>query len=90
MDHSVLCHPQVVQKLRDLAAEGNIPAQTDIMRSGGTDAGAIHQSRRGVLTGGISVPCRYIHTPQEMADRRDAAACVDLALAFVRAELPAL
>ena len=90
MDHSVLCHPQVVQKLRDLAAEGNIPVQTDIMRSGGTDAGAIHQSRKGVLTGGISVPCRYIHTPQEMADRRDVAACVDLALAFVRAELPAL
>ena len=88
--HEIVHNRTVVQKLRALASEGNIPVQTDIMRSGGTDAGAIHQSRKGVLTGGISVPCRYIHTPQEMADRRDVAACVDLALAFVRAELPAL
>ena len=87
MDHSVICHPALVSGLRALARERGISAQTDIMRSGGTDAGAIHQSRGGVVTGGISVPCRYIHTPQEMADRRDVEACAALAAALAQCDL---
>ena len=90
MDHSVICHPAMVSALRALAKEGGIPVQTDILRFGGTDAGAIYQSRGGVVTGGISVPCRYIHTPQEMADRRDVEACAALAAAFAQADLSKL
>ena len=55
------------------------------MRAGGTDAGAIHTARLGVRTGGVSIPCRYIHTPAETADLGDAAACVQLVTAFVQA-----
>mgnify|MGYP000559180526 CR=1 FL=1 len=62
MDSSVICHPAMVALLEDTAREGDIPVQRDIMRAGGTDAGAIHLTRTGVITGGISVPCRYIHT----------------------------
>lgn len=87
MDSSVICAPQVVSRLEALAKEGNIPAQRDILRAGGTDAGAIHITRTGVMTGGISVPCRYIHTPVEMADLSDAEHCVRLAAAFARSEL---
>ena len=87
MDSSVICHPDVVRTLSALAEEKNIPAQKDILRAGGTDAGAIHVSRMGVRTGGISVPCRYIHTPVEMADTADFKACVDLSVAFALAEL---
>lgn len=87
MDSSVICHPAVVAKLEKLAEEGGISVQKDIMRAGGTDAGAIHISHTGVLTGGISVPCRYIHTPVEMADLQDAEACVALALAFAKSDL---
>ena len=29
---------------------------------GGTNAGAIHQTRAGVLCGSVAVPCRYIHS----------------------------
>ena len=87
MDSSVICAPQVVARLEALAKEGNIPAQRDILRAGGTDAGAIHITRAGVMTGGISVPCRYIHTPVEMADLSDAEHCVKLAAAFARSEL---
>ena len=89
MDSSVICAPQVVSRLEALAKEGNIPAQRDILRAGGTDAGAIHITRTGVMTGGISVPCRYIHTPVEMADLEDAEHCVKLAAAFARSELNA-
>ena len=87
MDSSVICHPQMVQRLDELARASGIPAQRDVIRAGGTDAGAIHASRGGVYTGGISVPCRYVHAPVEMADRRDVKACAALAAAFAQAEL---
>ena len=83
MDSSVICHPQVVARLEELAKTGDIPAQRDIMRGGGTDAGALHTTRLGVKTGGISIPCRYIHTPAETASLQDAEACVQLLTAFV-------
>lgn len=87
MDNSVICHPNMVEKLTDLARKRNIPFQTDVIRSGGTDAGAIHVSRTGVYTGGISIPCRYIHTPTEMVQTSDVEACVLLASAFACARL---
>ena len=83
MDSSVICHPAVISALEEAAKTANIPVQKDIMRAGGTDAGAIHTTRLGVLTGGVSIPCRYIHTPVEMADLNDAKHCADLLLAFV-------
>lgn len=87
MDSSVICHPQVVQTLEHLAKEQDIPVQRDIMRAGGTDAGAVQAARLGVLTGGVSVPCRYIHTPVEMASLEDAQRCVQLLSAFVTSAL---
>lgn len=87
MDSSVICHPQVVQTLERLAKEQDIPVQRDIMRAGGTDAGAVQAARLGVLTGGVSVPCRYIHTPVEMASLDDAQRCVQLLSAFVTSAL---
>ena len=87
MDSSVICHPIVVRKLEELAKAGKIPFQKDIMRAGGTDAGVIHTTREGVYTGGISVPCRYIHTPVEMADLEDLEACIQLTVAFAQAKL---
>ncbi|MEQ2455102.1 M42 family metallopeptidase [Flavonifractor hominis] len=87
MDSSVICHPLVVARLEQLARENEIAWQKDILKAGGTDAGAIHQTRAGVYTGGISISSRYIHTPLEMADLRDVEACAALAAAFAQAEL---
>ena len=87
MDSSIICHPEVVAKLEGLAQVQGISVQRDIMRGGGTDAGAIHTTRLGVKTGGISVPCRYIHTPVEMADLGDAEACIKLVEAFAQTAL---
>ncbi len=87
MDRSVICHPWVVEKLMALAGEKSIPAQRDVMRAGGTDAGAIHLSRGGVYTGGISIPTRYGHTPAAVADLGDVEACVDLVVAFAETKL---
>lgn len=87
MDGSVICHPGMVEKLTDLAQKRNIPFQSDVIRSGGTDAGAIHISRTGVYTGGISIPCRYIHRPTEMVQTSDVDACIKLMAAFACARL---
>ena len=87
MDSSIICHPEIVAKLEGLAQAQGISVQRDIMRGGGTDAGAIHTTRLGVKTGGISVPCRYIHTPVEMADLGDAEACIKLVEAFAQTAL---
>ena len=87
MDSSVICHPAVVAKLDALAKEQGIPAQKDILKAGGTDAGAIHQTRAGVYTGGISVATRYVHMPLEMADMGDIEACAKLTAAFAQAKL---
>ena len=58
-----------------------------MIRAGGTDAGAIHLTRSGVYTGGISVPCRYIHSPLEMVDKGDVKACAELVAAFAGSKL---
>lgn len=82
MDSSVICHPEVVARLEELAKAEGIPVQRDILRAGGTDAGAIHTTRCGVKTGGISIPCRYVHTPAETASLEDAQACIRLIAAL--------
>ncbi|NCB42043.1 MAG: M42 family peptidase [Clostridia bacterium] len=87
MDTSVICHPQMVTKLSVLAQDHKIPFQTDVIRRGGTDAGPIHVSKAGVLTGGISIPCRYVHSPQEMVDLSDIESCAKLITAFAECEL---
>lgn len=87
MDGSVICHPQMVKQLTDLAKAQNIAFQSDVIRSGGTDAGAIHVTRTGVYTGGVSVPCRYTHSPTEMVQLSDVEACIRLISAFACAKL---
>lgn len=87
MDRSVICHPQMVKRLEALAKEKNIPATLDVLRAGGTDAGAIHTTRGGVYTGGISVPCRYTHSPVEMVEKKDVQATADLIQAFAECDL---
>jgi len=87
MDNSVICHPCMVEKLTALAKEKGIAYQSDVIRAGGTDAGAIHVTRTGVYTGGVSIPCRYIHTPAEMVEISDVEACIELITAFACADL---
>ena len=90
MDSSVICHPDMIQKLEQQAKNLDLASQRDIMRAGGTDAGVMHTTRIGVRTGGVSVPCRYIHTPVELADLQDDQDCVKLLTALVQSKLESL
>lgn len=87
MDRSVICAPALVDRLLALAEAEGIPVQRDVLQMGGTDAGPIQATRAGVYTGGISIPCRYTHTPTEMVDLGDVRACADLAAAFAHCNL---
>lgn len=82
MDASVISHPELVKALETLAKERDIAYQLDVITAGGTDAGAIHRSRGGVVTGGVSVPCRYTHTPAELVWESDVLSCAQLLTAF--------
>ena len=87
MDRSVICTPALVEKLMALGSEKGIPVQRDVLQFGGTDAGPIQATRAGVYAGGISIPCRYTHTPTEMVDQGDVKACVELVAAFAASNL---
>lgn len=87
MDSSVICHPELVETMEKVAKAGGITVQRDILRTGGTDAGAMAVNRCGVIAGGISIPCRYIHTPCEMAALSDVEACISLVAALAQTKL---
>ena len=87
MDRSLISSPALVERLMALGAEKGIPVQRDVLQFGGTDAGPIQATRGGVYAGGISIPCRYTHTPTEMVDLDDVRACVDLLRAFAVSKL---
>jgi len=70
-DARTLADPQVSQWIKNGAKQAKIPYQTSILTFGATDVYTIQTSRAGVPSGGISIPCRYVHTPSEMADVND-------------------
>jgi endoglucanase len=68
-----------------LAEREGIPYAVEASpRSTGTDADAIHLSRGGVATGIISIPIRYMHSPNEMIALSDVENAAKLIAAFVR------
>ncbi|MFC2095374.1 M42 family metallopeptidase [Candidatus Bipolaricaulota bacterium] len=62
-DRSIVVTRKVLIAMESIAEAAGIPYQYKLPTYGGTDAGAIHLSRGGVLAGIVSVPCRYIHSP---------------------------
>lgn len=82
MDKSVICHPEMVAALKAIAAKKKIACQTDVLKWGGTDGSEIRKNAAGVFTGGVSVPCRYVHTPQEVCSASDIEAAGKLMAAF--------
>jgi putative aminopeptidase FrvX len=53
-------------------------------RATSTDADAIFTSRRGIATGLVSVPCRYMHSPNEMVSLDDLDHAAQLLAAWVK------
>lgn len=77
--------PLVYERLVRTAEAEQIPYSVQITpRSTGTDADAIFLSRGGVATGVVSIPNRYMHSPNEMVRLDDVNNAARLIAAFVR------
>ncbi|MCC6316331.1 MAG: M42 family metallopeptidase [Gemmatimonadaceae bacterium] len=64
--------PVVFRLLKDTAAELAIPCSVHAAgRDTATDADFIHLAREGVATGLLSIPNRYMHSPNEMVSLLD-------------------
>lgn len=52
--------------------------------SSGTDIHSIQNEAGGCLTGLISIPCRYMHSPSEVVSLKDAEACSNLLVEVIK------
>lgn len=78
-------HPLVFERLVETAESNGIPYTIAASpRYTSTDADAIYLSRNGVATGLISVPNRYMHSPNEIISLHDVEHAAALMAAFVR------
>jgi putative aminopeptidase FrvX len=71
MDASFIAPPKLLAFARKTAEQQGIPYQLKQALGGGTDAGAIHLTRSGVPCLVVSMPCRYIHSPQAILSLTD-------------------
>ena len=78
-------HPVVFERLVAAAESEGIPYTIQASpKATRTDADAIFLSRAGVPTGLISIPNRYMHSPNEMVSLADVVHAIRLIDAFVR------
>jgi putative aminopeptidase FrvX len=76
-------HPVLVDRLVTVAEEKQVPyTLTAAPRFTATDADAIYLSRAGVATAVISVPNRYMHSPNELVALADLTAAARLIAEF--------
>lgn len=69
-----------------LARDNTIPYQTEVMGARtGTNADSIAISRAGVISGLISIPQRYMHTPNEVVSVEDVDNTAKLLAAYINA-----
>ena len=83
MDSSQLTHPKLLRHFRDLAEAHGIAYQLELLPRGGTDAGAVQRARAGVPAITVSLPTRYVHTVNEMANVADIDGAVALLARFL-------
>lgn len=70
-DSGMLATSWVKDWMIDVAGKNNIPFQREVLLAGTTDACAVQQTRAGIASGCISIPCRYVHSPNEVISYTD-------------------
>jgi endoglucanase len=83
MDGYSISHPKLVEHLRAIAEREGIPYQMEILPFGGTDAGGVQRQNGGIPAVTISIPCRYVHTPNEMVHAGDVEAAITLVARYL-------
>lgn len=62
MDNSCVYDERIIEAFKSTAEQNNIKYQYKLPKFGGTNAGEFSLQREGIIAGGLSVPCRYIHS----------------------------
>ncbi|MED1469310.1 MULTISPECIES: M42 family metallopeptidase [Bacillus] len=83
-DASLVSHKGLRDFITDVADELNIPYQYDAIPGGGTDAGSIHLTHKGVPTLAITIATRYIHSHAAMLHRDDFENAVKLIVEVIK------
>lgn len=78
MDKGTIYDKRLYQLALDTAAEHGIKAQPKLGVFGGNNAGSMHQAIGGVRPVGLSMPCRYLHTPSCVLKEEDITATCQL------------
>ena len=78
MDRRTIYDREMYNTALDLARKKGISAQVKQAVAGGNDAGAIQQTRSGVRTLAVSLPCRYLHSPASLIAEKDLDAVYEL------------
>ncbi|MFQ5703271.1 MAG: M42 family metallopeptidase [Gemmatimonadales bacterium] len=82
-------NPRVADLLIETAEKRKIPyALAAAPSDTGTDADAIFSARSGIATGLVSIPNRYMHSPNEMVEIADLERAARLLAAFARSVTP--
>ena len=79
-----ICDNHMARTLMEIAEQEGIPYQTEASSGRSyTDADEIHISGTGVPVALVSVPLRYMHSPAEVADKRDLENVIRLLTAYL-------
>ena len=79
----LIVNAKVKDMLIDTAKENKIKYQMDVLEGGMTDGAMIYMNREGILTGVLSIPTRYIHSPSGVFSIDDLNATIELAAKVV-------
>ena len=83
MDRGTVYDRELYKLGFETAKEIGVKCQTKTVVAGGNDSGAIHKSAGGVRTMAISVPCRYLHSPNGVIKETDLYDTAKLASAMI-------
>ena len=85
MDRGTVYDRELYKLGFDTAKKIGVKCQTKTVVAGGNDSGAIHKAVGGVRTIAISVPCRYLHSPNCVIKESDLYDTAKLASTMIEA-----
>ncbi len=83
MDGGMIASKEIKDELIKTAKQEKISYQLEVLVGGTTDAREIQLTKTGVLSGAVSIPTRYVHTPGETIDMNDVEGAIKLIKAFI-------
>ncbi len=81
-DQGSISNHGVVEFMKDIAKKHDIKYQLEILPFGGTDAAGMQRFGKGPVCT-LSVPTRYVHSPNEMICKDDIEAAISLLVKFI-------